>query len=53
MQVAKKTYSWKFNNGQTIWGKKGGALGNIFGNTLETFWELDGSTVGTHSEHTM
>jgi len=47
VQLAKKGYSWKFNNGQTIWDKKGGALGNILGNTLETFLEPHGSILGT------
>jgi hypothetical protein len=47
MQVAKKSYSWKFNNGQTISDIKGGALGNILGNTLETFLEPHGNILGT------
>ncbi len=29
-------YTWKLNHSQTIWDKKGGVIGNILMNTLET-----------------
>jgi hypothetical protein len=32
-------YTWKLNHGQTICDKTWGAIGNISGNTLGTWWE--------------
>jgi hypothetical protein len=50
-QVTNIFGTWKLNHCLTIWDKKWGAIGNVFENVSETWWEQLGNLMRIHWEH--